>query len=225
VGIKGTLGESNIFNYSVAYFTTTNNNIIRNIALGNNPAAYQVWYPNLDAATIAALAALEVTERIDEFQIQSGEEEAKGLELEFTATPIEGWDIRATYTNLDTQLLSDDSAPEAEGRTLPNSPEHNFNLFTRYGFHGPLQGLFIGGSADFLSERFSAPPQNGTAGLRARPRTLVNLFGGYRFDVGNLRYRLQLNVQNVTDEFVSEGNNLGAVVAPTSYRFSASVDF
>ncbi len=224
-GIKGSLGEGRMFNYSIAYFETTNNNIIRNITVSPNPDSYRQWYPNLDAATIAAIEALPITERIDEFQIQSGEEEAKGVEFELTFTPFEGWDIRTTYTDLETQLLADASSPQAVGRVLPNSPKDNFNLFTRYAFKGTLDGFFIGASADYLSERFSSPPQNGTAGLRARPRTLINAFAGYRLQAGDLRYNFQVNIQNLTDEFVSEGNNLGAIYTPRFTRLTVGVDF
>jgi len=225
VGAKGSLGENGRFSYAVAYFTTTNNNIIRNITVGPTPDAYSIWFPNLDAATIAAIAALPVGERLDEFQVQSGEEEASGYEFELTATPIDGWDIRATLTLLDAVLLADPSAPEAVGRVLPNSPKQNFNIFTRYGFSGNLEGLFIGGSADYFSERFSAAPQSGNAGLRSRPRTLVNAFVGYRMNVDDRTYRLQLNVQNLTDVFDTEGANLGAPLLPTSYRLTFGVDF
>jgi len=225
VGLKGSLGEEGIITYSAAYFTTTNNNIIRNITVPPNPEAYEVWFPNLDAATVAAIAALDPTERLDEFQVQSGEEEASGIELELTITPFEGWDIRTTFTNLETELIADESSPAAVGRRLPNAPEYMFNLFTRYAFQGKLDGFFVGASADYLSERFSNAPQAGTAGVRARGRTLFNAFAGYRVQAGDLRYRFQLNVQNATDEFVLQGNHLGAFYPPRHYRFSAGIDF
>lgn len=225
MGLKGSLGGKGFLTYSAAYFTTTNNNIIRNITVGPNPSAYSIWFPNLDAATVAAIAALDPTERLDEFQVQSGEEEASGVELELTITPFEGWDIRTTFTNLETELLADASSPQAIGRRLPNAPEYMFNIFTRYAFSGALDGFFIGGSADYLSERFSNAPQAGTAGVRARGRTLFNAFAGYRIQSGNLRYRFQLNIQNATDEFVLQGNHLGAFYPPRHYRFSAGIDF
>lgn len=220
-GIKGNLIEGKL-GYSVAYFTTTNNNIIRNITVSNNPANYETWYPNLDPDLAAALPD---NERIDEFQIQSGEEEAKGYEFEIMATPLDGWDIRATYTMLDTALVVDPSAPQAIGRTLPNSPEDNFNIFTRYAFRGNLEGFFLGGSMDHMSSRISNAPQSGSAGLFARSRTLFNAFAGYRFSKGDYRYRLQFNVQNATGEFVAQGNHLGAFYPPRHYRFTAGVDF
>jgi len=226
MGLKGSLGGKGFLTYSAAYFTTTNNNIIRNITVeAGNPAAYEVWFPNLDAATVAAIAALDPTERLDEFQVQSGEEEASGIELELTITPFEGWDIRTTFTHLETELIADESSPAAEGRRLPNSPEYMFNVFTRYAFSGALDGFFIGGSADYMSERFSTPPQAGTAGVRARGRILYNAFAGYRIQSGNLRYRFQLNVQNATDEFVLQGHALGAFYPPRHYRLSAGIDF
>ncbi len=225
-GIKGTLGgEDSIFSYAIAYFTVTNNNIIRNITVSENPDSYLPWFPNLSAEDRALIDLLPDNERIDEFQIQSGEEEAKGYEFELTATPVEGWDIRATYTILDTQLLRDPSSPQAEGRVLPNSPEDNFNVFTRYAFGGRLDGFFIGGSADYFSERFSGAPQAGHAGLRARPRTLINAFAGYRIQSGDLLYRFQLNGSNLTDVIDTQGDNLVGLITPRSYRLTVGVDF
>lgn len=225
VGLKGSFGENDKWSYTAAYFTTTNNNIIRNITVGPTPDAYGIWFPNLDAATVARIAALPVGERLDEFQVQSGEEEASGYEFELSGSPIKGWDIRTTFTILDAKLLADPSAPQAVGRVLPNSPKNNFNIFTRYRFSGNLEGLFIGGSADYFSERFSGAPQSGNAGLRSRPRTLINGFAGYRITSGDRSYRLQLNVQNVTDVFDTEGSNLGAPLLPTNYRLTFGIDF
>lgn len=115
--------------------------------------------------------------------------------------------------------------PAAEGRFLPNSPKHNFNLYTRYAFQDRLKGFYLGGSADYLSDRYSSPPQAGDAGMLAEARTLIGLFAGYRVERENLTYRLQLNLNNVTDEYVAEGHWLGRLVDPRSYRVTAGFEF
>lgn len=224
VGLKGALADGKL-DYTVAYFTTTNNNIIRNVAVDNTPASFSIWYPNLDPDLAAALP---IDTRIDEFNVQSGEEEASGLELEITAEPVEGWNIRFTYTNLDTELVADPSSPEAVGRTLPNSPEHSATLYTRYAFSGGLEGLYVGGTAEYMSERISSPPQVGNAGLFSGDRNLYSVFGGYRWKPegeDNLSYSLQLKINNLSDEFAAEGHWLGRQVPPRNYVLSGTAHF
>lgn len=222
-GLKGDLLGGKL-SYSAAYFSLTNNNIIRNIVVDTNPSSYSIWNPNTNAATALALfqANGNTHVRLDEFQLQSGEEEAKGFELELTATLTKNWQLRATYTNLETQLVSDLSSTYAEGRTLPNSPEHMFNFYTRYQLS---KGLYIGGTLDYLSDRSDAVPQQGNGGTYHEARTLLNAFAGYRFDWKKRKYSIQLNVDNLTNEYVGRDVQFGQVVPPTNVRVTVGVDF
>ncbi len=220
LGVKGSLLDGKL-GYSLAVFETTNNNIIRAVAVNSDPGSYEAWYPNLDDETKALLAALPQDTRIDQFQIQSGEELSQGWEFEATARLAENWDLRMTYTNLDTYLVADASFPVAEGRRLGNSPEHNFNLYTRYRLN---DGFYFGGSADWMSIRYSGNPQNGHGGTRAASTLLLNMFAGYRVQIDDLTYRLQLNIQNVTDEWASDGNPT-SIVTPRMVRLTAGVEF
>ncbi|MBK1876124.1 TonB-dependent siderophore receptor [Pelagicoccus mobilis] len=228
-GIKGSVFDGKV-TFGAAYFENTNNNLIRNIVVLVNSDNVGQFLPNTSDEDIAAYLAANDGDtflRLDEFQIQSGEEEAKGVELEVTATPVENWSIRMTYTNLDAKLVSDDTNPFAEGRVLPNSPEDMFNLYTRYRFNeGRLKGLFVGGTADYLSGRHSRAPQQGSGGTYSAGRTLVNLFAGYSWKTEKLTYRTQLNFSNVTDEFaMGPGPNFGRLIPRSSYRLRFSVNY
>ncbi len=213
---------------SAALFEATNNNLIRNIIVTTDPGSYLPWFPNLDDSLAQAYAEAEGggNVRLDEFQVQSGEEEATGYEIEVTATPLSNWNVRMTYTNLDAKLISDVTRPEVNGRVLPNSPEHNFNIYTRYAFReGILDGLSVGGTVDYLSGRTSRAPQQGNGGTWLGERTLINVFTGYRWSTDKLTYRVNLSLANITNEFTSSGPGFGRLVPRSSFRFRFGIDF
>ncbi|MEA5606481.1 TonB-dependent siderophore receptor, partial [Nostoc sp. UHCC 0252] len=130
------------------------------------------------------------------FQIQTGKQRSRGIELDISGEILPGLNIFAGYAYTDARILEDNQF--ADGNRLTNSPKHSFNLWTTYEIQsGDLQGLgfglglfYIGDRAGDLENSFEVP---------SYLRTDATVF--YRKD----RMRVSLNVKNLldTDYFVS----------------------
>ncbi|SER92031.1 outer-membrane receptor for ferric coprogen and ferric-rhodotorulic acid [Vreelandella subterranea] len=84
------------------------------------------------------------------FSIPIGEAKSEGFELEVSGQLLPRWDISAGYAYTQTEFVRDASS---EGLTLsPDTPEHNFNLWSRYRFSDvPDQGWRIGAGVNTVS--------------------------------------------------------------------------
>lgn len=130
------------------------------------------------------------------FDIQTGKQRSRGIELDISGEILPGLNVFAGYAYTDARLLEDENYPD--GNRLTNTPKHSFNLWTTYEIQsGDLQGLgfglglfYIGDRAGDLENSFEVP---------GYLRTDATVF--YRKD----RMRVSLNVKNLldTDYFVS----------------------
>ena len=88
----------------------------------------------------------------DLFEIQTGEQNSQGIELDIAGEILPGWKIIAGYAYTDA-VITEDNTFEV-GNRLNNAPEHNFNLWTAYTIQkGSLQGLGFGAGIFHVSER------------------------------------------------------------------------
>lgn len=73
------------------------------------------------------------------FNIQTGEQTSRGVELEVDGELLPGWRLSASYAHLDTAVARDNSL--VTGQPLQGIPRHAANLFTTYRAEaGPLAG-------------------------------------------------------------------------------------
>ena len=87
-----------------------------------------------------------------DFEIQTGEQNSQGIELDVTGEILPGWNIFAGYAYTDAKVTEDNVIPE--GNRLVNVPENNFNLWTTYTLQkGSLAGLGFGAGVFFIDER------------------------------------------------------------------------
>ncbi|MBU3822586.1 TonB-dependent receptor [Flavobacteriaceae bacterium XHP0103] len=89
-------------------------------------------------------------------KIQGGEVESKGFEIEVNANPVKGLNIRAGYSNNDSETTKSDNANILNRRPLEAGPETLYNFWTTYEFQtGKLDGFGLGFGFNGASERFA----------------------------------------------------------------------
>lgn len=92
------------------------------------------------------------------YQVQSGENEAKGVEFSLMARPIRAWQIVGSYTYNHTRVVTDIIRPYNVGLPTANAPRRQWSLWNRYKFEqGALKGLGLGVGVTFVGERRGNP--------------------------------------------------------------------
>jgi len=122
--------------------------------------------------------------------VAAGKARSQGFEAEISGNLLPRWDISAGYAFTDTEFVRD---PTNEGLALsPETPEHSFNLWSRYRFSDTLnQGWRLGAGI------------NAVSGTHARRGNIVWEQGGYTLLSAQVGYRVNENL-----DFSLNGNNL-----------------
>ncbi|MGJ5632816.1 TonB-dependent siderophore receptor [Nostoc sp. CALU 1950] len=125
-----------------------------------------------------------------DFQIQTGEQNSRGVELSLSGEILPGWNISAGYAYTDARITKDTTFDV--GSRLESVPDHSFNLWTTYEIQkGDLQGLGFGLGLFFVGDR----PGNlqNTYDIPSYLRTDAAIF--YKRD----RLKVGLNFNNLFD--------------------------
>ena len=130
------------------------------------------------------------------FQVQVGEQQSTGIELDLAGELLPGWNIIANYANTDARVSDDNEI--AVGTRLINSPRNSAGLWTTYQLQeGALEGLGFGLGVYFVGDRngelrrpFEVPGYT---------RTDASIF--YERD----SFRTQVNFENLFDVRYFEG--------------------
>jgi iron complex outermembrane receptor protein len=153
------------------------------------------------------------------YNVQSGEQRSRGIELDATIKPSDRWQIYLSYSVMRariTDVSGDDAAMlarnpatldaagqalyKAVGRfhdaPLQMSAPHLANLWTRYDFGEGLRGAYVGGGFNFVGDQTLLPDTPGSA---HQTYTLVNALAGYAWRSGGQRMSLELMGKNLTD--------------------------
>ncbi len=127
------------------------------------------------------------------FSIPIGEARSEGFELEISGQLMPRWDISAGYAYTQTEFVRDASS---EGLTLsPDTPEHNFNLWSRYRFSdNQNQGWRIGGGINTVSNMYA---ESSDGRINQGGHTIFSAMAGYRF---NEKLDVSLVGNNLTDK-------------------------
>ena len=158
---------------------------------------------------------------------QIGGEQAKGLELEINARPLENWQVTFGYAYTDAKVTDSRDAAQV-GARLTNSAKNSANLWSRYDIPGGfLKGLGIGVGVIFTGERTGLLPT--TADRRTMPLpsyTMVDLGLYYIHD----RYAFNFKVGNLFDRKYYESAGFTGDIqivpgAPRNFSLSMRVHF
>lgn len=87
------------------------------------------------------------------FQIQIGEQNSQGIELELLGEILPGWNIIAYYSYIDA-IITEDERIDYIDNTLTNVPRNSVGFWTTYTLQeGTLQGLGFGMGVSYESDR------------------------------------------------------------------------
>lgn len=127
-----------------------------------------------------------------EFEAPLGEVESRGFELTVGGYISSQWLINTGYGYTETEIVR--NFDDLEGNTLRNTPNNTLSLQTRYDIaSGPLAGLGVGGTVEYVDERFGDDDNS----FELPAYTRVDL-GAYYAVTPDLQVDLLLN--NVLDE-------------------------
>lgn len=136
------------------------------------------------------------------FQESIGETRVDGLELGATGQITRNWQVFASYTYLDAELVKSGAANVGtraapvyveglyDGNEVPSTPKHSFSFWNTYNL---TQDLTIGGGATYVDSRFGDTANN----IEVPEYWRYDAMAAYRV---SKNLDLQLNVQNLTDK-------------------------
>ena len=146
--------------------------------------------------------------------IQIGTTESKGIEFDASGRLLPGWDFTLAYAFNEARIVADPVYPV--GNTSQNAPRHSGSIWTVYQLqHGPLRGLSFGGGLQARSYRYVDPSDDVVLpGYGRLDATVSYAFGGSHGHEN--RYRIAVNIQNLTDRRYFESGNTPTVIFPGS---------
>lgn len=87
-----------------------------------------------------------------------GGERSRGVELEISANPVDGWNLSTGYAHTEARISKSIIARQV-GARLQNSPDDAFNIWSRYDFQdGPLAGFGVGVGFAYIGDRVGFLP-------------------------------------------------------------------
>ena len=123
------------------------------------------------------------------------DQEVKGVELGVSGYLTDIWEITANYTHLNDKITENNTDPLSVGKFAPNTPHDGANVWTTV---EPASGWAVGAGFTAVSHRYA--DTDNTAGV---PQYVVfNAMASYKF---NEHFKLQLNLNNVTDKLYFTG--------------------
>lgn len=154
-------------------------------------------------------------------KIQGGEVVSKGFEIEINANPISGLNIRAGYSNNDSETTKSDNTEILNRRPLEAGPETLYNFWASYEFQvGKLEGFGVGAGLNGASESFAINYES-TGEFILPSYTIVNASVFYQAN----KYRIGLKLNNALNEEYYKGWSTinpqmpRALLANISYKF------
>ncbi len=138
------------------------------------------------------------------FKSANGEEESKGMELDFNWIVNDAFQLTGAYGYVDSEIVKADKAI-LEGLPSAQTPTHNFGIMGRYrAQEGNLKGFEMGLGYRYASE--SRPANDSGRELFYQDGYyLLEGFIGYRFENALGKQSVQLTVKNITDEQYTVG--------------------
>ena len=113
-----------------------------------------------------------------------------GIELGIAGKITDKWNVTLGYSYLDSEYV-ETSQLDRKGNQLPNTPPHNFTLWSTYDVTGDLT---VGGGAFYQDKAFA----NDTNTLYVPSYWRFDAMASYKLTP---KATLQLNIYNLTDEF------------------------
>ena len=133
-----------------------------------------------------------------DFEVQTGEQRSRGIELNVAGEILPGWDMIAGYAYTDARVTEDNDIPE--GNQISNVAENTANIWTTYTIQeGDLEGLGFGLGLFYVGSR--PGDLENSFDLPSYLRTDAAVY--YNRD----NFRAQLNFKNLLDTRYFESAN------------------
>jgi iron complex outermembrane receptor protein len=182
------------------------------------------WFDIRNRNIVNDLAVTDSLGNVNIYNVQSGEQRSRGIELDATITPSHNWQIYFSYSYMKARIVefsgNDDAILAQDPATLtdPDSAEfknyknvqrfhnaplqmsapHLANLWTRYDFSDEaLKGFYIAGGLNYVNDQTLLPD---TPEWANQTYTLVNALIGYGWGPPKWRASIELMGKNLTDE-------------------------
>jgi len=167
------------------------------------------------------LAVTDAFGVVTNYNVQSGEQRSRGIELDTTAKLTDNWQLYLSYSYMDARitefsghdaeiLAQNPATLDAAGQAnyknvlrfhnapLQMSTPHLANFWTRYNFtQGALRGAYIAGGANFVYDQTLLPDTPNSA---HQTYALLNAAAGYAWTWRDRKMNLDLTGKNLTDE-------------------------
>lgn len=154
-------------------------------------------------------------------KIQGGEVVSRGFEIELNANPVNGLNIRAGFSNNDSETTESDNTEILGKRPLEAGPENLYNMWANYEIQtGKLHGFGAGLGLNGASESF-AINYTSTGDFMLPAYTIGNASVFYQAD----KFRVTLKLNNITNEEYYKGwttispQNPRSFLANITYKF------
>jgi iron complex outermembrane receptor protein len=191
---------------NLTYFDQTRQNIARSFFVRESRVA------GVDSENVIA-----------SFQLASGEENAKGVEVAFDWRANKNFLLTGSAQFTDGKVVSNTNAPEEEGFGLIRSPENMFSFWGIYDFsEGSMSGFSFGLGASYNSGTRIRPQINDRWRI-SDDYTMARALLRYSFQSGDVEHQFNLNIDNLMDdEFTMEDNFLSE---PRIYKLTYTVNW
>jgi iron complex outermembrane recepter protein len=179
------------------------------------------WFDIRNRNIVNDLAVTDSGGNVTIYNVQSGEQRSRGVELDATITPSDNWQIYLSYSymraritdfsgNDDAILAQDPATLDAVGQAyyknvlrfhdapLQMSAPHLANLWTRYNFtQEGMRGFYVAGGFNYVYDQTLLPDTPATA---HQTYTLVNALIGYSWARNGQRTSVEFMGKNLADE-------------------------
>jgi iron complex outermembrane receptor protein len=147
-------------------------------------------------------------------QLDTGRK-SRGVEAEFTVSPVHGWDTTATYAYIDAFNRNLDGS---RGAPAEMTPRHAVSVYSRYAFpKGALQGFSVRLGVIWQSDRWSgsaAPSATAPDPLLLKSFHRIDVGAGYRWK----HWSFALNIENLADSYFLLAGSTGVSMSPVNPR-------
>lgn len=173
--------------------------------------------PVIGLSSTGVLSSTEVT-----FSKQGTVDQSEGLEFELTWSPLDNWQVYATYTTMDIKTTKvtapaprpatdpkvsgdyaaylagyDEAIALLKGAVPEGSAERLASLWTRYTFkEGRLKNLWVAGGASYTSPKAQ---RTANPALFLDAYTLLDAAAGYDWKWNRQSWNAQVNLKNITN--------------------------
>jgi len=189
--------------------------------LGGRVSGTLTYFEIRNKNIVNDLAQTDATGSVVIFNVQSGEQRSRGVELDATATLTDNWQLYLSYSYMDARIVEfsgndaavlaqDPSTLDAAGQAnyknvkllhnahLQMSAPHLANLWTRYNFtQDGLRGAYIGGGVNFVYDQTILPDSPSSLN---QTYALLNALIGYSWGGRGGRLSVNLMGKNLADE-------------------------